>query len=113
MENLKLKKIPVTESKFPSVQNSEGVNLYPPSFSLNSNQVSEIKDWEVGGKYKLVIVVEQKSKSNNSSATANIIEGSFNILAYKYIPVKKIEDMTDAEFEEYQGKALHMGKLPQ
>ena len=62
----------------------------------------EIKDWEVGEKYRLIIEVEMKSKSEREE----MIEGSFDISAYKHLKPKSPEEMDDEEFGEYQGKKL-------
>lgn len=102
-QKLKLKKIQPETMKehFGSIESSsERVIL--PSISLNSNQVSEIKDWEPPEKYRLVIDIEQTSKSMKKGKTT----ADFNIIAYKYIPKKDIFDMNDKEFGEEQGKRL-------
>jgi len=94
----KLKKIPVKESE-KSIMDNPSVSSYPPSFYVSSKQMSEIKDWEVGKKHKMMIEVEQKSMSEDDN---NVISGNFDIVAYK---VMDYNDMTDEEFEAEQGKA--------
>lgn len=78
-----------------------------PSFYVNGQQMPEIKDWEVGEEYQLVVNVTMKSKNENDDK----IDGRFEIGAYKHMPKKKMEDMDDKEFAEYQGKVLSTGKL--
>ena len=99
MHNLKLKKIKISESHgkdIPSPYHSA------PSFYVNAEQMPEIESWEVGKKYKLVIEVEQKSKNEREDS----IDASFDILAYKHLKEKTIDEMSDKEFEEEKGKAL-------
>ncbi len=104
-----LKKIRVSESN--DDQPISGPPL--PQFFADDSQIPEIKDWEVGGRYKLVIEVEQRSKSkvHTSVGDKDTIDGRFDIVAYKHLPEKDIKDMTDEEFGEYEGKALSKGKL--
>ena len=104
-----LKKIKVSPpSSPPSVgMESPGRHHYAPSFSIDAEQMPEIKSWEVGGKYRLIIEVEQKSKS----AREDSVEASFDITHYKHIPKKTIDEMTDQEFEKYQGESLAKGEL--
>ena len=103
MAQIKLKKIKVSagvegERDFPT--------SFPPSFHVDSNQMPEVEDWEVGKKYRLIIEVEQKSKHQNDS---DVITGDFDIVAYKNISKKTLKDvseMTDKEFEEFEGEEL-------
>lgn len=101
---LKLKKIPVSEkSSHHGIE--EMVSVYPPSFHITDKQMQEIKDWEVGGKYRLVIEIEQTYKSESVKDDGSVaIGGDFNIIKYKYLPEKTIDEMNDKEFGEYQGK---------
>ena len=79
-----------------------GKHYYVPSFSVDAEQMPEIKSWKVGGKYRIMIEVEQKSKNEREES----VDASFDILAYKHLPDKKIEDMTDEEFGQHQSEAL-------
>jgi len=100
-----LKKIKVSsDGDMPA---SIGNRHYPPSFSVDAEQMPEIKNWEVGAKYRLVIEVEQTSKNENE----HMVTGGFNIVAYKHLPTKSIDDMTDKEFAEYQDESLSKGNL--
>lgn len=100
MSKLKLKKIKVSEASKADVM--EGPSMFPPSFHVESKQMSEIENWEVGDKYKLIIEVKMKSKSDNVRGTS----ASLDIVAYRELKKKKPEDMNDKEFEDYQGKVL-------
>ena len=102
---IKLKKIKVEESKGMDMPSR---SYSPPAFYTNDKQISEIKDWEQGAKYRLVIDVEMKSKTETDSG----VDGSFDIVAYKEIEQKKsINDMTDKEFADYTSESLAAGKL--
>ena len=79
-----------------------------PSLYLNNVQVPEIKDWEVLEEYEMIIRVKQRSRGEQGDGS---VDGSFDVVAYKVIDKKKIEDMTDEEFAEYQGKSLEAGEL--
>lgn len=104
LSKLKLKKIKVEDHK--DMPEMAG-NHYAPYFSLNSKQVGEVADFEVGKKYRFVVEVEMKSKSERE----DVVDGGFDILAYKELKPKKMEDMSDEEFEEEQGRLLSGGKL--
>jgi len=94
----KLKTIPV------------GVGNWPIKFNASSEQIKETKDWDVGGKYRLIIEVEQKSLSKNiivrAGRVSNGFASEFEITKYKYLPEKDIMDMDDKEFGAYQNKVL-------
>src|SRR3990167_5331824 len=79
------------------------MNEFLPHFRLNSDQVPEIATWEPGKSYRIMIDMKQESKDINPSKQVN---ASFLIRAYKVIEEKPMEDMTDEEFGEYQGKEL-------
>ena len=95
-----LKKIEAHEHK--ATADEPKYTMYPPSFSVAGMQMPEIKNWEVGKRYVLVIEVEQKSKSKDEKE----IRGTFDIVAYKHLKEKTPEEMDDKEFEEYQGEML-------
>ena len=73
-----------------------------PMFHVDDMMMPEIKDWEVGKKYKMVVEVEMKSMSKDEDMTS----GGFELVAYKPMPDKEPKDMDDKEFEEYQGKEM-------
>ena len=101
---MKMKKIKVSEHHdmaMPSMAH------YPPSFSVDSTQMPEIKDWEVGAKYKLMIEVEQKTKEETEQSTSS----RFDIVAYHYKPEKTMEEMSDDEFREYSNHVRSRGSL--
>lgn len=80
----------------------------PPSFHVNEKQISEIKRWEVGKKYKLEIEVELKSKHEMKMDGKITADASFDIVAYDV--EKDYEDMSDDEMEMEQAKALSSKK---
>mgnify|MGYP001609871838 FL=1 len=49
-----------------------------------------------------MIEVEQKSKNEREDS----VDASFEILAYKHLKEKSINEMDDKEFGEYQGKQM-------
>lgn len=100
MPKLKLKKIEVHEPTKGMIE--ESPMMWTPSFSISDKQMSEVKDCDVGKKYRFVIEVEMKSKREVEKG----IEAGFDIVAYKIIKEKAPEDMTDEEFGEYQGEKL-------
>jgi len=63
-----------------------------PNFYLSSDTLPEIKDWEVGEEYKIVMTVEQKSKSMHSEGREEKYNADFDI--------KKIGCMKNNEGEE-------------
>jgi len=103
MAEIKLKKI---KSPSPVGMDRPSEATYLPGFSADDNQIPEITDWEVGKSYKMIIKVKQKSKSEGTFNGAKVSDGRFDIVAYKVLEDKAIEDMTDEEFGEYQGQKL-------
>jgi hypothetical protein len=67
---------------------------YFPSFCLNSKTLPEIKDWEVGEEYYLVLKVEQKSKNMHADDKDEKWHADFDI---KEIGVLDKEDQVDEE----------------
>ncbi|MCK5211695.1 hypothetical protein KAJ89_03265 [Candidatus Parcubacteria bacterium] len=104
VNKLKLKTIPVSKpsKREESMMDEKSPSIYPPSFRLDDKQVPEIKGWDVEGKYRLVIDVEMKSKRSDKKGS----HGDFDIVAYKPIVKKSINEMSDKEFGEEQGKQL-------
>lgn len=98
----KIKKLP-TPKAF-AIDNM-GMNF--PTLYVDSGQMPEIKEWEVGKTYKVVVELKQKSKSEMSVAgSEQRIDARFDIVAYRYLEPKDIKDMTDEEFGEYQGEVM-------
>lgn len=110
MSSLNLKKIPVNTQKPKYAIEEEKLPYYLPSLHLSSKQMPEIRNWEVGSNYKLVIEVNMRSKSEDEKSGKTNASGSLELVAYKVIKEKTIDDMTDEEFGEYQGKELSKRK---
>ena len=77
-------------------------SMSAPSFYTNDEQIPELKHWEVGEKYRLVVDVIQKSKEEVEKSTS----ARFEIVGYKYMPHKSMDEMTDKEFAEYQDEMM-------
>ena len=93
---LKLKKIP-------TAKNHEGMDMpmmgeYPPTLHLTGKQVPEIKDWDVGEEYEMVVRVKQTSKSENKDG---MVDASFEVTAYK-----AMDEMSDSDMEYMQAEGL-------
>ena len=102
-QKLKLKKIRVgKKSKGMFDMEEKAPSVFPPSFRADDKQIPEVKKFEVGKKYRLVVDIEMKSKKENEKST----DGSFDLIAYKHIPKKDIFDMDDKEFGDHQGEEL-------
>ena len=86
--------MPVTESDVPS---------FPPSFHVSDTQIPEVKKWEVGKNYYMVVEVRQTEKEDREGEP---VRASFDIVKYKALTGKALKDMTDDELELEQGKAL-------
>lgn len=102
-----LKKIPVSDGG-DDVMCNPCASMYPPSFHAEEKQIPEIRKWKVGEKYVMIIEVEQKSMNEDQK---DRLSASFDIVAYKCLPKKSIDKMTDKEFGEYQGKSMAKGEL--
>lgn len=74
-----------------------------PSFSVHEKQMPEIDDWDTEQTYRMIVDVVMTGKS---ARKGNPTRGDFEIVAYKVLKRKTINDMSDEEFGAYQGKAL-------
>ena len=82
-----------------------------PTIYLNSDQLPEIKDWKVGGKYSLCLEVEQSSMRQGSEYDMEMIGGekvSKDLITATFKVTKVEVDKEDAEemtyAEEYAKK---------
>ena len=66
-----------------------------PSISLTSEDLPQIKNWQVGGKYKLQLEVEQTEMSKSEYRKDSPFSARFKVL--------KVKDMTDSE-DDKRGK---------
>jgi len=75
-----------------------------PTLRLNSDQIPEIHKWELKRIYRVVFDIEQEEMEViNERGT---IGAGFKVRGYKVIQDKPMDEMTDAEFGEFQGRAL-------
>lgn len=58
-------------------RSSSHEEVFRPSIHLEEDQLKEIRNWEVGGKYTLILEVEQKSMRQDSNKK---ISASFDIM---------------------------------
>lgn len=103
MADHKLKKIPVSKAGEYSDSPAIHPHPYPPTFSVGEKQMPEIADWEQGEKYRLIVEVHMSEKSGEEG---DPVHGRFEIVAYKHLKEKTIEEMTDEEFGEHKDEAL-------
>lgn len=99
---LKLKTIKVSERKGIEMEEEPMPSAYAPSFHVDDKQIPEVKDLDVGKKYRFVVEVEMTSKEEREKG----IDSRFDIVAYKYLPKKTLDNMTDKELEIEQAKGL-------
>lgn len=75
--------------------------------NIDSDQLPNIKDWKVGGKYNINLVVEQKSLN---ASDKNILNASFDILSANASEDKVSEedykDMSDDEKDKADEKEV-------
>ena len=81
-----LKKIKPETYDEPSMGSPEA---YYPSFCLSSDNLPEVKDWDIDKDYYLVMKVTSKSKSMMTKGKKEVYESSFDI---KEVGVKEIEE---------------------
>lgn len=95
---LKLKKIEA--EKYPEYP-EQGARFLPTIY-LDSRQIAEIRDWEVGEEYTLILKVKQTSKSENDKekdGKVNSVRAEFDVIAYKAIS-EDYENMSSEDFKE-------------
>ena len=95
--HIKLKKI-----KKPEMEGMKMPSMSGPMFYVDDAQMSEIASWKVGEKYRMVVEVEMKSMSEDDHG----VNGSLEVVAYKHLKEKSINEMTDKELGEYEGQQL-------
>jgi len=101
-----LKPIKVKKKKPSYMKDEDPVPYWYPSFHVNSKQIPEIKDWETGKNYKMVIEVNLSSKNQSERDGNTNTSASLEVVAYAVGKAKDISKMTDKEFGNYQGEAL-------
>ena len=69
-----------------------------PDFRVKTSVLPAIKEWKVGGKYKITLEVEQLDMSKDS--------GGFKILSAKDATEVSIEDQSQKQFKKTTEKAL-------
>jgi len=110
MANIKLKKIPVSEPSKDEKKFMDEMEGHPssrlPSFDVDDKQMPEIKNWEQGESYILIVKVNMRMKRSDKRGT----NADLDIVSYKSIVKKKIDDMTDEEFGKEQSKRLSRKK---
>lgn len=80
-------------------------DVFRPSIHLDEDQLKQIKNWEVGEKYTLILEVVQQSKSINSNKK---ISASFDIMKIG-TPNKKFNNKI---MEDFRAGKLMNGKRP-
>lgn len=101
-----LKPIKVKKQKPKYMIGEDELPYYYPSFHVTNKQIPEIKSWEVGKNYKMVIEVNMRSKSEDERSGSKNASASLEVVAYAVGKAKDISKMTDKEFGAYQGEAL-------
>lgn len=84
-------------------ETSSHVDVFRPSIHLDEDQLKEIKDWEVGRNYTLILEVTQKSKREDSNKK---ISASFDIMKIG-TPNKKFNHKV---MEDFRAGKLRDGK---
>lgn len=90
----KLKK--VKPHKMSTLESSVEKEHYPTVY-LTSDTLPEIKDWEVGEEYKIVMIVEQKSKSMNVEGKEEKYNADFAIKKIGCMDMEGSEDEEDSK----------------
>jgi len=85
-----------------------------PHFSLREIDLPQIKDWEVSGKYFLLVKVEMVGKYNRKDLDSKVdkskVEGDFQVLSIKAVEHDEYAEMDSKAFEKVVAKAKS-GKL--
>lgn len=76
--------------------NSHVEPRFQPTINLSDKDLPEIKDWEVGKTYHLMMVVEQTSlRKNEFLESDKEFHASFNIKSVKAVNPDKIKELTN------------------
>lgn len=74
-----------------------------PSISLSEDQISNLREWQNGEEYTVVMVLEQKS-SGEEEYMDNKYIARLEIKSVKLKKEKSIDDMDNEEFTDYARK---------
>lgn len=77
---------------------------YKPRITITSDQLSQIKDWEVGETYTVTMQIKQKSKSEDELNGKKYMSSSFEVVSIETEKEKDISDMDNQEFMQASGK---------
>lgn len=82
----------------------KGIKFYP-SMHIDSEMLPEVKDWDVGEEYYVVMKVRQKSKSMEASDKGERCNGYFDIyeIAALEAPESKEDETKEKEMEMDHG----------
>lgn len=72
-----------------------------PNIYLNSKELPDIADWDVGGEYYIVLKVEQKSKSIRTENGEDRVGADFDIKEIGVVDESEMED--DMEDDDMEG----------
>lgn len=94
MPQAKLKKIPVKsreqhEKEHPGEIMHEHDLLSLPNFRANEKQIPEVKKWETGKNYRLIIDIKQTGKHEEREEP---VRAEFDIVGYKVVSNKTVND---------------------
>jgi len=101
----KLKKVKPEKNGMPEVKSKE----YFPSVHFDSKTLPEIKDWEVGEEYVVVMKLKQTSYSEHENDKENTADASFDIVEIGVLD-KEDNNETDDEEDLKISKAKLMNK---
>ena len=82
---------------------------YPTTLELQESQLSQIKDWKVGGRYRIIVDVEQISirKGMGMSDDKGLLRASFKVLSAKSAGESKIKDEPKPPEKSERNAKLH------
>lgn len=103
----KLRKIqPQTFDEMHGMESKPVEKKFLPKLNVNEEQMPEIKKWETGKDYYILVKVNQTGKRDEKDS---LVSAEFDITHYMDMTAKfnkKIEDMDDNEFSEHQSEML-------
>lgn len=85
---------------------------YKPTITLFAEDLPEIKNWNVGKKYKFLVEAEMVSVSNDDSYSMEAPGGEkeysarFRLVSAKDMTAKPVKDMNKKEFKDLHTRAL-------
>lgn len=85
----------------------DSIDEMKPYIHLDETNLPDMKNWEVGKEYKILLTVRQTSKNEHEDyqdKKDTHVSGGFEVLKVKNVTEKMPKEMSKSEFKKYQAR---------